>query len=360
MADIEYDDTMGGELAARGFELGKVVNVVGALVSLALIAGLGWWGYQLLVRDVTGVPVIKAFSGPMRIAPDDPGGESADYQGLAVNNIPAQGEAEAPADRVVLSPGPAALAPEDRPQGQLQAAITPVARPQDRALPTPSSPSSSAGEAVADAVVSRNAGDQAAPASTASAGAADTADTSPADNAEAAQASVIEATLKLVTQSEPGGQAAAPAVIPASVKGVSKSLVPLARPAQLAAALARPDAPRETASDPAAAEGAREASLATASDAAAPAASMPVPPGTPLAQIGAFNSAEIAQAEWEKANGRFAEFMSGKTRVIQRAEAGGTVFYRLRVMGFSDLSDARRFCAALSAQNANCIPVVTR
>nr|MCW1951240.1 SPOR domain-containing protein [Octadecabacter sp.] len=32
----------------------------------------------------------------------------------------------------------------------------------------------------------------------------------------------------------------------------------------------------------------------------------------------------------------------------------------LRATGFSDLSDARRFCAAMSAEGAACIPVVVR
>jgi len=52
--------------------------------------------------------------------------------------------------------------------------------------------------------------------------------------------------------------------------------------------------------------------------------------------------------------------MSDKARVIQRAQSGGNVFYRLRVQGFDDLSDARQFCSALLAKQANCIPVVTR
>jgi len=46
--------------------------------------------------------------------------------------------------------------------------------------------------------------------------------------------------------------------------------------------------------------------------------------------------------------------------VIQRAESGGRIFYRLRAMGFDDLSDARRFCSAFIAENTECIPVVTR
>jgi hypothetical protein len=36
------------------------------------------------------------------------------------------------------------------------------------------------------------------------------------------------------------------------------------------------------------------------------------------------------------------------------------VFYRLRAHGFTDLSDARRFCAAFVAGGVDCIPVVTR
>jgi hypothetical protein len=45
---------------------------------------------------------------------------------------------------------------------------------------------------------------------------------------------------------------------------------------------------------------------------------------------------------------------------VQKASSGGRVFYRLRAMGFDDLGDARRFCSALVAENADCIPVVTR
>ncbi len=52
--------------------------------------------------------------------------------------------------------------------------------------------------------------------------------------------------------------------------------------------------------------------------------------------------------------------MNGKDRLIQRAESGGRTFYRLRAMGFDDLADARRFCSALVAEEAACIPVVVR
>jgi len=85
-----------------------------------------------------------------------------------------------------------------------------------------------------------------------------------------------------------------------------------------------------------------------------------IPVGTRLAQLGAFASREIAIQEWERLAGRFDEYLAGKDRVIQKAESGGRTFYRLRAMGFADLSDARRFCSALVAERAECIPVVVR
>ena len=59
-------------------------------------------------------------------------------------------------------------------------------------------------------------------------------------------------------------------------------------------------------------------------------------------------------------SGEFSDYMNGKDRLIQRAESGGRTFYRLRAMGFDDLADARRFCSALVAEEAACIPVVVR
>ena len=72
--------------------------------------------------------------------------------------------------------------------------------------------------------------------------------------------------------------------------------------------------------------------------------------GTRLAQLGAYESADVAQAEWARLNERFGEYMNGKQRVIQKTSSGGRTFYRLRVLGFDDLSDSRQFCAALVAQ----------
>jgi hypothetical protein len=88
------------------------------------------------------------------------------------------------------------------------------------------------------------------------------------------------------------------------------------------------------------------------------AASLPV--GTRLVQLGAFDSPEIARAQWGKLNARFAPFMEGKKRIVMKAKSGGRTFYRLRAQGFDDIGDARRFCSALVAESVDCIPVVTR
>ena len=53
----------------------------GAVLAGAGRRALAIWGYKLAVRDVLGVPVMQAMDGPMRIAPDDPGGEIADQPG---------------------------------------------------------------------------------------------------------------------------------------------------------------------------------------------------------------------------------------------------------------------------------------
>ena len=98
----------------------RMINLAGAATSLALVIGVAVWGYKLAVRDVNGVPVIRALAGPARMAPLDPGGELADHQGLAVNAIAAEGAAAKPAERLALAPRPIELAPEDQPMAPIR------------------------------------------------------------------------------------------------------------------------------------------------------------------------------------------------------------------------------------------------
>ena len=82
--------------------------------------------------------------------------------------------------------------------------------------------------------------------------------------------------------------------------------------------------------------------------------------GTRLVQLGAFDTGDQARREWTKLATRFGDLMSGKSAVVQTALSGGRTFFRLRAHGFDGEDDARRFCTALLAEGAACIPVAHR
>ncbi|SFR04304.1 SPOR domain-containing protein [Poseidonocella sedimentorum] len=292
----EYSPQMGALEARAPVARGAMVNLIGAAVSLALIAGLGVWGYRLVVRDVSGVPVVRAIEGPIRVQPENPGGVAAEHQGLAVNNVAAEGIAERPADSLVLAPEPLDLSAEDL------AAFAPAKRDADQN------------------------------ADPAGAGASEPAD--PEEAAILALADQIAAQVAAQSAGQSGGQSAL-ASPPAS--GLARSLIPLRRPAALSAG--RPAG---------AAAAVRDISQSS------------LPAGTTLVQLGAFPDEAEAKAAWAAISRRFEELMFDKARVVVEAESVGRTLYRLRAEGFAQMSDARQFCAALMAEGADCIPVTLR
>lgn len=326
-----------GPLASARARFSRGLSLLGAAASVALVAGVGFWGYKLVMRDVSGVPVVRAAEGPMREAPANPGGTQADHQGLAVNAVAAQGSAAAPADRLTLAPAAIELTEDDKPLPQLEAERT-------AALP--------AAQAEPDAAQAGGAADTAA------------AGVSGAAVASFRNGDIDALVAELAAEAETlsaAGPAAAPAIVqpeplrpalaeaakisPAllNAPGVKRSLRPPSRPARITPASA-----------PAAAASAPSARATVDVDPAT------LPAGTRMAQLGAYESAEVARSEWDRIYARFGDYLEGKQRVIQRAESGGRTFYRLRAMGFEGLSDTRRFCSALVAGDADCIPVTTR
>ncbi|WP_457648746.1 SPOR domain-containing protein [Profundibacter sp.] len=355
MADIEFGGAMNApQRASDSGKFTKLVNGAGALMSVALVIGIGVWGYRLLVRDVTGVPVVRALEGPMRIAPENPGGELAVHQGLAVNRVQSDGVAQPVADRVVLAPAAAGIG-EDDPVGLRR----PVPAPRSIAPSAEATPMAEAGdveaipqtpsEITAPALLTETLPEPDLPATVSDGNGVVVAAIDPVtDEPSATDAAVAEALAladKLSEGAEPLGEVAPVTarlpVIPADVPGVVRSPRPLSRPASLDTTAPKPAATQQVAS----------ASEVDPSS---------IPAGTRLAQLGAFESPEIAKQEWDRLYSRFTDYLQGKSRVIQKAESGGRTFYRLRAMGFDDLSDARRFCSALLAENAACIPVKVR
>ena len=63
MADIDFDDFDQDYPVTRSAAPSRWVNVIGATCSVALVLGLVVWGYKLAVRDVNGVPVVRALEG---------------------------------------------------------------------------------------------------------------------------------------------------------------------------------------------------------------------------------------------------------------------------------------------------------
>lgn len=305
MADFDYDEFNSGYAESYADRAGladkarRWINIGGAVCSVSLVLGLAFWGYRLAVRDVTGVPVMRAMAGAMRIAPEDPGGEQALNQGLTVNAIAAVGTAAAPADQIVLAPTPVTLAADDAPQ---------------------------AAPAEAGVTVAGNA----APAETVTAEAA-----APAVLPDATETADAEAPVD-------------PSVIVTNDPNVIRvSLRPHARPgAPVAADKAAPTKVQAVSSQPVA----KASELDPAS----------IPVGTRLAQLGAFETPDLAREKFAELQGSFGDLMAGKSIVIQSAQSGGRTFYRLRAHGFASDEDARSFCAALLAEETDCIPVAQR
>jgi hypothetical protein len=315
--------------------LTTLTNVAGALVSCALIVGIGVWGYKLLVRDVSGIPVVRAAEGDMRVRPEDPGGQLAQHQGLSVNAVAAEGAAAGPADELRLAPQPVEISEEDA----VTTAPTVATAPQEVASDATADIAAPAATDIAAALEAGEVEDLVAQL---------TAGVTPLSELPAAATEAATEVVAVVTPTAARNvQAAATEAVSAvlDAPGVRQSLRPRKRPAGSAATVVPASLNVEESTPAPATQDVDAASL---------------PAGTRLAQLGAFDSEEVAREQWDQMNIQFGAYLSDKQRIIQRATSGGRVFYRLRAMGFEDIADARRFCSALVAENADCIPVVTR
>ena len=322
----------------------SLVSYAGAVVSLALVAGVTFWGYQLVMRDVSGIPVVRAAEGAMRVAPQNAGGEIADHAGLAVNEVAGEGEAAGPADSLLLAPETQALAEEDMTVISSAEAeeVIPAAEavPLEQEIP-----------AVVETTITTN---EAEPLTTE--GLISLADQIAGTTTPLGELAEIEAESPLVV---PDNADVAAEAIDTTIPGVTRSLRPSVRPASLVIQASAPAADT-TAENIAAQVADTTTAVAAALEEAQIATSAPLPTGTHLVQLGAYPTSHQAAEEWTRIKGQFAEFMGDKDQVIQEATSGGSTFYRLRASGFAKGAAARRFCEALKAGNAECIPVVVR
>lgn len=344
MADADYDDFDAGYGDAMPVflspsRMSRLVHIGGAVASIGLVAWLGLWGYDVAARGAHGVPVIAALTEPMRIQPENPGGEIVDHQGLAINEIAAIGVAAPVADRLMLAPSSVELTDDD------VAGLTDPSAP----VPDPTAAMAAAAIAPVDAFAPGRAPALAPP------GAADpsvpglalanpSTPVFPApevQNDDAVAAALAEA----LSNDAPAED----------VVAMDATLSPdtLVLPENT-----NPTRPRARPSDTA---------LVTeiGIDAQAPQPVTEIDPatltqGTRLVQLGAFDSPEQARAEWVRMGNAYADLMLGKAMVIQSATSGGRSFYRLRAAGFEGEDASRDFCTEIVERNGTCIPVVHR
>ena len=113
------------------------VNMVGGTISIVVLIGVVAWGAQTLMRDSTGVPVVSALDGPLRIAPLDPGGVSATHQGLTVNEVASSQNLAVRIDPFQLAPRPISLKEEDQPVVLTNVENIPLPIPAEKIQPSP-------------------------------------------------------------------------------------------------------------------------------------------------------------------------------------------------------------------------------
>ncbi len=297
----------------------KFVHIIGAAISLGVLLVLLGWGANTLMRDASGIPVVEALDGPIRVSPDEPGGIPASHQGLSVNSVAANLSQPAISDDLRLAPQPVALTAEDQPTIVLQAQ-SPQARPQ--ALVSATAPL----QAAAPAIPTQPDGIDAFAAELASL--AQPLSDLPQSTVAAPQVVTSLSGSALPTQDVPST-----ASINQTGVIAQTTVRPQLRPAALVVA------------DPGVATSPFDAV---------------VPAGTQLAQLGAFDSRAIAEREWARLSQKFASYLGGKSPLIQTTTTNGSTLHRLRVSGFAAAADARRFCGALSDQGGACYPVVMR
>jgi hypothetical protein len=271
-----------------------------SVTSIAAFVGVVYWGVTLSQLDPNNVPVIKKAMGPARVAPNDPGGEQASFQGLSVNEVQAKGGAAKPATKVYLAPSPRPFQNEDVAGLKIQKASNVIAEPDVAPILK---------EAQFDPIP--------------------------------VSATVEQTALIVAPKIKPVEKVAAPdikSVDTPVVDAITKPVIdksmsrPLRRPAKLQ--LATPTVVNETPSK--------------------------ITTGTALVQLGAFDAEVVAEVQWGAIKARHADLMNSKTHVVQKTKKAGKTFYRLRVQGFADKSAANGFCTALKARGTDCISVTVR
>jgi cell division protein FtsN len=300
-----------------------------AWVTLSAFAGALWFAYEQGVRKGMQMtpPLLKADSGPTKVAPESPGGLEVPHQDKLIyeriagsGEQPVEGEKlrpepERPASRQEVVAAASQSTPETR---RATVPVPPPALPEIRDVPAP---------ARGDQSAARTSGATAAslPPPPPPIPARETASRAPAASSSAPEV-------------QP------PPAVPQGRAPAAGSATTVTAPVQL---VPPPPAPR-TASPP-----------ATGATAAAPA----VAPAANIersyrVQIGSFRDDASAQSEWTRLAGSEEALLGSLDHMVERADLGAKgVFYRLQAGPIDGASAARALCDKLKQRQVPCIVV---
>ena len=381
-------------------EFGPLLTWLGAAASVALILGISVWTYKLGQRDAMDVPIIAALEGPARIAPENAGGTQMAHQGLSVNGVLEGGGVAEVAPTVTVSAGGEPLTDEDAPQAEL-AAIAATRKPQVR----PESEREIMGHNMETVLLLQELKPEAEEIAgeiqtvepeqivePITAAVAEVREVVPSEEEVAAAVAdaialatptavaaeeAAETGLPVVAAVEPEPEVtpAAEPVKPVEIAALGPTpplgegsahapamlVLPRARPADLGAEMAAAvDAAVASVlsaqPEPAVVQEQPAAAVADVNDLT----KIPLPEGTRLIQLGAFDSEAVARRQWDQLSGRHSDLLGGKDHYVQKIDRSGRTFYRLRVAGYANKQETLAACAALTARGLPCMPAINR
>jgi hypothetical protein len=301
------DAALAGEVKQVNFKINMIFYWTGAALSLFLLAGAIGWSYQLIVRDVNQIPIVRAQLGPLRVAPDNPGGLTAANQGLSVTQL-AVNEKPLLSNEIYLAPAAEILNEENL---ALKVTEEYESNKVDGAFEI--------------------------------------------KEVNAENSMNLEA---LPDQKEVDSRSNDVGVL--SKAAFSQKKIEIENAVSLALSITNdPDKSLSWLRPKIRPVGFYRNGNITEDQIVSNEPMPKLPIGSAVVQLGAFDSKSLAESEWQRFEKIFGSILIPKKMVIQKAESGGKIFYRLRASGFSDISDARQFCTAISDKVA-CIPVVTR
>ena len=289
----------------------SIFSIFGAVISLNLILWAGYWTYNIISRDINGIPIVAAQPGPLRVAPDTPGGIEAENIELAVTKIASQ-ELPPNPQAVELAPSTEKLTPDDITIFQ--------ALGQKKIIDRQAALNNQVHLGVIEPNLSKEISFE--PVNTVT----NTANYSITENQSELVAAALALALKPSADNLIGSAVA---------QNKFKQIKPRPRPGSLL-----------------------EVRVSTTETVMRPALAS-VETGLAVVQFGTFATETVAFEEWDRLSKNLSVILDGRPKYVERIKRNGNEIYRLRLGGFVNIDDASRFCSAVISQE-NCVPVIAK